>query len=59
MEKKSIELKWIEKGGSEPKKQISIMAELDNGQLKLISVKCFPKIICLTCGIPNACPQMT
>jgi hypothetical protein len=60
MKKKTIEFKWIEKGKKESKKQISITAEEENGQLKLIDVKCFPTIICLTCGPAfNGCPQMT
>lgn len=60
MAKKSIEFKWIEKGNRESKKQISITAEVENEQLKLIAVKCFPGIICLTCGPAfNSCPQMT
>lgn len=62
MKKKSIEFKWIEKGAKEPKKQISITAEVENEQLKLIDVKCFPGIICLICGpafTGGNCPQLT
>jgi hypothetical protein len=60
MEKKNIDFKWIEKGKKEPKKQISITAEEENGQLKLVEVKCFPGIICLTCGPLRGgqCPNM-
>lgn len=62
MEKKSIEFKWIEEGTKEAKKQISITAEVENEKLKLITVKCFPGIICLICGPAfsgGQCPSMT
>jgi hypothetical protein len=63
MEKKIIELNWVEEGTREPKKQISLTVEEENNQLKVVSARCLPTIICIMCGPAffhgPFCPQHT
>ncbi len=59
---KTIKFEWVETGAAKAARtKITLKAELEGDELRLISAKCFPGIVCLTCGPSffHPCTQLT